>query len=158
MTLMTIGYEGLDISTFLAALKANKVATLVDVRELPLSRKKGFSKSALAAAVEAAGISYLHVSELGCPREIRQAYYRDQDWSCYKKRFNAYLTRQGAALSALAAVAERSRTCLVCFEADYQSCHRSLITDALGALRATTVKHLRVKASTRAGDRRSAAA
>lgn len=157
MTVMTIGYEGLDVSAFLAALKTNKVATLVDVRELPLSRKKGFSKSALAAAVEKAGISYLHMPELGCPRDIRHGYYRDGDWNRYKKRFNAYLTRQDAALSELAAVAKRTRACLVCFEADYQSCHRSLVTTALATRHKTAVKHLRVK-SAQAGDRRRAAA
>lgn len=158
MTLMTIGYEGLDISAFLAALKSNKVAALIDVRELPLSRKKGFSKSALSAAVENAGISYLHMPALGCPRDIRHGYYRDGDWSRYEQRFNAYLTRQDAALSELAALAKRSRACLVCFEADYRSCHRSLVTAVLGAVHKTPVKHLRVKGSAQAGDRRSAAA
>lgn len=157
MTLMTIGYEGLDISTFLEALKTNKVAVLVDVRELPLSRKKGFSKSALAASVERAGIAYLHMPELGCPRDIRHGYYRDGDWSRYKKRFNAHLKRQDAALSGLAAMARKDRACLVCFEADHKSCHRSLVTTALGTLYKATVKHLRVK-SAQAGDRRRAAA
>jgi len=158
MTLMTIGYEGVDLAAFLAALKANKVATLVDVRELPLSRKKGFSKSALAAAVEAAGISYMHVPALGCPRDIRRDYHRDEDWSRYKKRFNAYLSRQPAALAELADTAKTSRACLVCFEADYQFCHRSLITAALTATGKAKAKHLRVRGSVRAEDRRAAAA
>jgi uncharacterized protein (DUF488 family) len=158
MTLMTIGYEGLDLSTFLAALKANRVTTLVDVRELPLSRKKGFSKSSLAAAVEAAGISYTHVPALGCPRDIRRDYYHDEDWSRYKKRFNAYLRRQRAALTGLVDTAKAGRACLVCFEADYQFCHRSLITAALTATGKTKVKHLRVRGSARAEDRQAAAA
>jgi len=157
MTLMTIGYEGLDIAAFLAALKANNVTTLVDVRELPLSRKKGFSKSALAAAVEAAGILYRHVPELGCPRDIRRDYYSDGDWSRYKKRFNAYLSGQRATLKELADLAKASRACLVCFEADHQLCHRSLITAALASLDKTRIKHLRVTKA-RAEDRRAAAA
>ena len=158
MTLMTIGYEGLDLATFLTALKANSVTTLVDVRELPLSRKKGFSKSALAAAVEAAGISYMHVPELGCPRDIRRDYYSDGDWSRYKKRFNAYLGGQRVTLKRLVGIAKGSRACLVCFEADHQLCHRSLITAALSSLDKTRIKHLRVTNPTRAEGRRAAAA
>lgn len=145
MTLMTIGYEGLDISTFLAQLKANKVQTLVDVRELPLSRKKGFSKSALADATNRAGISYVHMPALGCPREIRKDYYDDRNWGRYKKRFNAYLESQQRALDDLIAVAEAGKSCLVCFEADYEFCHRSLITAALTAARKIGVKHLRAR-------------
>jgi len=40
MPLMTIGYEGVDIRAFIAGLKSHKVNTLIDVRELPLSRKR----------------------------------------------------------------------------------------------------------------------
>jgi len=47
-TLFTLGYEGLTIEAFIARLQAAQVKTVVDVRELPLSRKKGFSKSASA--------------------------------------------------------------------------------------------------------------
>lgn len=145
MTLMTIGYEGLDISVFLAGLKANKVTTLIDVRELPLSRKKGFSKLALTAAVEQVGIAYWHMPALGCPREIRKDYYVDRNWSLYKKRFNNYLETQDEALDELAAVAADNNCCLVCFEADYQFCHRSLITAALERARRIKVLHLKVK-------------
>ena len=41
-TLVTIGYEGLPIDAFIARLQAAQVKTVVDVRELPILRKKGF--------------------------------------------------------------------------------------------------------------------
>jgi uncharacterized protein (DUF488 family) len=145
MMLMTIGYEGLDIGTFIAELKANRVATLVDVRELPLSRKKNFSKSALADAVQGAGIAYVHMSALGCPRDIRKEYAADGDWGRYRKRFDAYLETQDDALAALRATARRESCCLMCFEADYRVCHRSLITDALVRDGEVEVKHLTVR-------------
>jgi uncharacterized protein (DUF488 family) len=158
MTLMTIGYEGLDIAAFLATLKSNHVTTLVDVRELPLSRKKGFSKSALSAAVEKHGITYLHMPALGCPRDVRKDYYADKDWGRYKKRFNAYLKGQKEALDELFQTAKQSKACLLCFEADYQYCHRSLITDALSHRKQLKVKHLRVIDSGPSADSVSAAA
>lgn len=145
MTLMTIGYEGLNIESFVAVLKKNGVSKLIDVRELPLSRKKGFSKSALSATVEKHGITYLHMPALGCPRDIRKDYYADQDWGRYKKRFNAYLKTKGEALNELLRISKREKCCLVCFEADYQFCHRSLITATLA--NTADVKHLSVRAA-----------
>ncbi len=74
MKLYTFGYEGLDLDAFLARLGAAGVCQVVDVRELPLSRKKGFSKRALAAALAAHDIEYLHMPALGCPKPIRARY------------------------------------------------------------------------------------
>ena len=54
--LMTIGYEGLELSEFFALLKHSKVSMIVDVRELPLSRKRGFAKAALAEGLATHGI------------------------------------------------------------------------------------------------------
>jgi uncharacterized protein (DUF488 family) len=47
--LSTIGYEGVSIDAFIATLKAAKVTLLLDVRELPISRRRGFSKTALSS-------------------------------------------------------------------------------------------------------------
>ena len=63
-TLFTLGYEGLTIEAFITRLQAAQVKTVVDVRELPLSRKKGFSKSAFCAALSAHGMAYLHAPAL----------------------------------------------------------------------------------------------
>ena len=141
-TLMTIGYEGSDIQTFTAELKANGVAALIDVRELPLSRKKNFSKSALSAAMRKSGIQYVHMPALGCPRAIRKAHYVDANWGHYRRRFNAYLQTQRDALLELRNAAKLQRCCLMCFEADYRSCHRSLITDALARDCKIPIDHL----------------
>ena len=56
--LFTLGYEGLSIDAFITRLEAAQVKTIVDVRELPLSRKKGFSKTAFSAALSAHSIAY----------------------------------------------------------------------------------------------------
>ena len=69
----TIGYEGFDHSEWISALAQNEVQAVIDVRDVPLSRKRGFSKSQLAASLESAGIEYVHVRALGNPREYREA-------------------------------------------------------------------------------------
>lgn len=52
MIVYTSGYEGKTIDGFVRQLKEHGIALLVDIRELPLSRKPGFSKSAIQAALK----------------------------------------------------------------------------------------------------------
>ncbi len=73
MRIFTIGYEGSTVGDFLGALKAAGVERVIDVRALPLSRRPGFSKSPLKAALEEAGIEYVHLKALGTPAEGRAA-------------------------------------------------------------------------------------
>ena len=140
--LHTIGYEGVDLVDFLRQLIAAKVDVVVDVRELPLSRKKGFSKGALSAALVAHGIEYIHMNALGCPKPIRQRFKLDGDWQSYERSFREYLRSQGAAVRAVADLANRKATCLLCFEADYRKCHRSLVAHAAVAAGAPRLVHL----------------
>jgi hypothetical protein len=73
MRIFTIGYEGTTVPEFIAALKGAGVERVIDVRALPLSRRPGFSKSALTAALQESGIEYLHLKALGTPAEGRAA-------------------------------------------------------------------------------------
>ena len=66
-TLFTLGYEGLTIEAFIARQQAAQVKTALDVRELPLLRKKRFSKSAFCFALSTHAIAYLHAPALSCP-------------------------------------------------------------------------------------------
>ena len=73
--LWTIGYERHRTHASLTeALHGAGVERLLDVRELPLSRRRGFSKRALAAALGAAGIRYDHERALGNPKPLRDLY------------------------------------------------------------------------------------
>ena len=72
--LFTIGYEGLDVADLVAQLHKEGITRIVDVRELPLSRRPGFSKARLAAALQEAGIAYEHVRALGNPKPLRDRF------------------------------------------------------------------------------------
>ena len=73
MRLRTIGYERATPASLIAALRAAGVRTVVDVRALANSRRPGFSKRALSAALDEAGIGYVHERALGTPAEGRAA-------------------------------------------------------------------------------------
>ena len=115
--LFTIGYEGLGIETFVARLREHGVETLVDVRELPLSRKAGFSKTALAQRLAEAGIGYDHQRALGSPRPMRHRLRADGDLAAFFERYRHHLNAQQTALDRLLDSAA-ARVVLMCYERD----------------------------------------
>jgi uncharacterized protein (DUF488 family) len=143
--LYTFGYEGLTIEAFIARLKEARVQLVVDVRELPLSRKKGFSKTAFREALAAAGIAYEHRPALGCPKPVRNRYKADGDWQTYTDGFHAHLALQTADIQDLALTTSAQTTCLVCFEADFGFCHRTYVARAAHEAGAPAVQHLAAK-------------
>jgi uncharacterized protein (DUF488 family) len=115
---------------------------VVDVRELPLSRKPGFSKKSFAQNLHQAGIGYAHLSALGCPRPIRNRYKADGDWAAYAQAFTTYLSGQDAAIAEVVRIANGAPACLVCFEADFKLCHRSMVANAAAHAGGLPVVHL----------------
>ncbi|WP_137126846.1 DUF488 family protein [Roseomonas sp. HF4] len=129
----TIGYEDATPDALLATLKRAGVATLVDVRALANSRRPGFAKGALSAALTGAGIGYLHLRALGTPAEGRAA-VRSGRPEVMRRIFAAHLagTEAQAALADLADLARHGPVCLLCLEADPRTCHRTLVAEAVG--------------------------
>ncbi len=158
----TIGYEGTDLPSFLATLASAGIKQVIDVRELPLSRKRGFSKSALSATLAENGIHYLHLRDLGDPKPGREAARRG-DHSGFLRVYRRHLAGNDAqnALAEASRQAASTRSCLLCFERDHEGCHRSIVADAMTAATGIKVTHLRAAPSTqrifRASDERSAA-
>lgn len=140
--LFTFGYEGIDIDAFIARLLEAGVERIADVRELPLSRKKGFSKSAFRERLAAAGIEYKHLPELGCPKPIRNAYRANGNWTAYTSGFLAHLASVPLGVKQLASLSREKTTCLVCYEADPNFCHRTFVARAVRALGGPPVMHL----------------
>jgi uncharacterized protein (DUF488 family) len=140
--LYTVSYEGRSLDRFLHDLREHGVRVLVDVREAPISRKPGFSKTALAASLDDAGVGYVHMRALGCPKPIRDAYREDGDWSRYTALFNKHLQRQGAALAELSELAAAQPAALMCYEADFNRCHRTYVARAVADRLGATVGHI----------------
>lgn len=141
--LMTAGYEGMKPEKFLELLKRCGVERIVDVRELAISRRPGFSKAALAAMSGSAEIEYTHIPTLGCPRDVRHRYREDGDWALYTKRFCAYLKTRDDDMVELRGIVEQERCCLLCYEADFNFCHRLFVAERLASLTGgLVIKHL----------------
>ena len=140
--LHTIGYEGIEIERFLQILQVHAVTTVVDVRELPQSRIRGFSKKALTARLARHDVRYVHIRALGCPRSIRYRYRQERDWQRYERDFCRYLARQKEALAALGALAMSANCALLCFEADANHCHRRFVAVAIARMQRLPIVHI----------------
>lgn len=92
--LFTIGYEGLKKEDFAERLKENNVKVLIDVREIPWSRKIGFSKSQLEDTLDKYRIKYLHMKKLGSPSTIRKKVKEDADYRYFFNEYKNYLQTQ----------------------------------------------------------------
>ena len=151
-TLYTIGYEKALLREVIATLAIARVATLVDVRDRPISRRPGFSKRQLAAAVEAAGMCYVHLQALGTPPEGRAANHR-REWDRFWAIVEEKLARPEAeiALQEAAEIARAAPSCLLCYEADWQLCHRRRVAEILAQRHAFAVSHLAVGAEPTGG-------
>ncbi len=147
--LATIGYEGTTIDAVLNTLLAADVGLLIDVRAVPQSRKPGFSKRQLAAALDGAGIDYVHLQGLGTPKPGRDAVraghpermeviFRD-----HMKSDRAQVDLARARQLAMEPARRRS-ACLLCFERDHNTCHRRLVAEMIVGETQQTVLHLAV--------------
>lgn len=141
--LFTVGYEGTDLKTFLTALRVSGVTQVIDIRELPLSRKPGFSKSAIAEALGDVGIRYLHLRDLGDPKTGREAAKRG-DHNAFLRIYHRHLQTDAAqaALAVATEIATKTPSCLLCFERDPVGCHRSIVATAIADMTDIRVVHL----------------
>ena len=131
--LFTIGYEQATPAAVMGELKRARIKLLVDTRAVAASRRPGFSKRQLAAALDEQGIGYVHLQKLGTPAEGRQAARSgdlDALWRIYDKHIKG-TQAQEALDELLALIKSGKRVALLCYCRDPKSCHRSRIVAAV---------------------------
>ena len=164
MRIWTIGHSTRTIDEFISLLKANEINLLADVRTWPGSKRyPHFNKDALAKSLSEQGIRYEHFPELGGKRkskpDSRNTAWRNASFRGYAdymetEQFQNGIERllniagQGAATWAVAEKrydgSEAVTPCaiaIMCAEAVWWRCHRSLIADCLKA-RGVEVLHV----------------
>jgi uncharacterized protein (DUF488 family) len=139
----TIGYEAAAIPGFIAALRKTGIRLVLDIRAVPASRKKGFSKSPLAAHLADAGIVFRHLRGLGTPKRGRDA-ARSGDFETFEAVFRAHLDEPEAVLDLGEAcgLAREEPVCLLCMERDPHHCHRLIVAERMAAKTGQTIDHL----------------
>jgi uncharacterized protein (DUF488 family) len=142
MKIWTIGHSTHSEEEFGRILLAHEIETLVDVRTFPGSRRyPQFNKPVLSAFLKSLGINYLHEPRLGGRRTAR----KDSHNTAWRNaQFRGYAdhmeTREFAdGIKELLELACSSRTAVMCAEAVWWRCHRSLLADYLKAAGHTVI-------------------
>jgi len=130
----TVGHSTLPIERFLAMLRAHGIERLADVRTVPRSRRNPqFNAEALALSLQAVGLEYVPLRELGGLRKPRadspNAGWCDDSFRGYADYMQTPEFARG--LERLLELGRERRTAIMCAEAVPWHCHRSLVADAL---------------------------
>lgn len=132
MTLYTIGYEGLDSWQFLKLLIYNGVDMVVDVRKLPLSRKKGFSKTAIKQMLNGENIGYQNFQELGAPKEIREELHQSGNYGRFFKQYLKCVSDRQDLIETIHNLINSGKTVsLLCYERNPEQCHRKVVAEQI---------------------------
>jgi uncharacterized protein (DUF488 family) len=140
----TAGYEGRNIQDFLKHLDVHNIQRVVDVREIPLSRKKGFSKNSLQQLLAENDIDYVHIKALGSPTYLRKKVYQDKDFDYFFEKYGEYLETCEKELEELYEIINEKLSCLLCFEKEHTNCHRSAVANRVSKINGTLldIKHI----------------
>lgn len=134
--IFTIGHAALSIEVFVELLQQHQIELLVDIRRFPGSRNAPqFGQERLQASLEQAGIAYLHLAVLGGRRKTRPD---SPNWAWRNESFRGYADYMETAefqlgLRELESLARTRRVAIMCAEAVWWRCHRSMVADALTA-------------------------
>ena len=140
-TPFTIGYQGATVERLVETLAAADVSILIDTRETPMSRRPEFRRRALEASLLEAGIRYVSVPALGAPKALRA---QVGDWDVFADGYRERLGLVREELERILPLVTAERACLLCFEADPDACHRSLLAHEIQGLLDVDAVHLRL--------------
>jgi|SRR5690554_4304968 len=133
-TIWTIGHSTRTFDEFLKLLQSFKIKSLVDVRHYPGSRKfPQFNKDSLEKSLPKNNIEYTHLIDLGGRRKPNSNSKNDAWRLDSFKGYADYMATEDfkQALNTLKEIAAEKQTAIMCAEAVWWSCHRSLISDIL---------------------------
>ncbi len=144
LTIFTIGHSTRPIDRFLELLQSHGIKQVLDIRTIPKSRRNPqFNTDALAASLNAAGIGYVLMKDLGGLRHPRRDSvnlgWRNSSFRGYADYMQT--PEFSAALDRAIQLASERASVLMCAEAVPWRCHRSLVSDAL-LVRGIRVAHI----------------
>ena len=136
MTVWTVGHSTRSAEELGEILRAHGIQVLVDVRSFPGSRRfPQFNRTALAEWLASIGVEYKHEPRLGGRRTPRadshNTAWKNASFRAYADHTESEEFQKG--VEALLELAAAARTAVMCAEALWWRCHRSLIADYLKA-------------------------
>jgi uncharacterized protein (DUF488 family) len=118
---------------------------VIDVREVPASRKPGFSKNRFKEHLSSSRIQYVHVKELGSPKPLRDKLKEDKDYGFFFSEYGKYLsTKLNIVRKLYRDIVAQEMSCLVCFEREPTQCHRKVVAEKIKEIdgNGLTINHI----------------
>ncbi len=144
--LYTIGYEGLNQDEFSNYLMRNNISVVADVRHLPLSRKKGFSKTVLSESLSNKNIDYVNFRELGATKELRDKLKEDGDYKTFFRAMALSVLKHKDKLTEInQMLCDGKNVALMCFERNYNLCHRKVVAMGVRKINGNGLKIMHLK-------------
>lgn len=142
--IFTIGYGGLSQDEFIRKLLHFNIECLIDIRELPISRKQGFAKTALRTRLEDEGIEYHHFRMLGSPKVHRHEVRESKNYKKFFSAMNQHLTQSQAVedLNSVIEISKSMKSCLMCYCPNWEKCHRRPVIEAIGQKTTIRFSHI----------------
>jgi uncharacterized protein (DUF488 family) len=130
----TVGHSNKTLEAFLGLVHSHRIEVVADVRRFPGSRRHPqFNSEQLSPALAKAGVNYLHIPELGGRREVRKdsvnTAWKNESFRGYADFMDTEEFHSG--IRRLLKTSAQKRTAIMCAEALWWQCHRSLIADFL---------------------------
>ena len=144
LTVWTVGHSTRTLQEFLALLDENGTQAIADIRSHPRSRHfPQFGQEALSESLVQHGVQYSWIQALGGRRKTRADSINTSWRNASFRGYADYMQTEGfaAGMDELLGIANEKRTCLMCSEAVWWRCHRSMVADALKA-RGVHVLHI----------------
>jgi uncharacterized protein (DUF488 family) len=141
LAIYTVGYEGKSVDTFFNGLLTNGIASILDVRANPISRKYGFARKSMSEIAAKLDIDYFHLPELGISSSDRSSL---SDFDSYQVLLDRYETEmlpdRGDVVASVVQLLQQKPSALLCMEKDVRCCHR-------GRLASTAAKKVDLQVS-----------
>jgi uncharacterized protein (DUF488 family) len=133
----TIGHSNRELEDFIKILKSFKIELVADVRSLPGSNRfPHFNKESLRKSLKEHTIYYVHIPELGGRRNFdkdsKNTAWKNKSFRGYADYMESEDFKNG--IKVLLDYAKKMKTVIMCAEALWWRCHRSMISDYLKSI------------------------
>jgi len=131
LAVYTVGYQRQSVDGFFDRLLRTGIRAIMDVRRNPVSRKYGFSRSAMGSIAEKLDLRYVHMPALGIDSQRRRSLRTRGDHERLLAWYGGDLPRRIEHVEVAAQFVSSQPTVLTCVESDPSLCHRTTLARAL---------------------------
>ncbi len=127
----SIGYSGKNFENFVGILMEHGITQVIDIRFNSFSWKADFRNKNFEANLNKINIKYVHIKNLGAPKEIREEIKSRNNPDKFFAEYRKWVVKNKISFEYLLGISQNERSIILCVEEDYKLCHRKVIMDKM---------------------------